>query len=305
MEFDRTFIKIRQRNIFEISDIALKVFKKFFLGVFAVGSICIVPFAILNFAVFYPLLDTEFEDRSVIHWWLMTCVVVIQAPIATAAVSQLLGTALFEGDIRIWNSLRHTAKHAFRLIWIYLTRRALGWTFVLGWLIWSDTGLENSLAVLATLLVLCIELLVRSTRPYPNEIILLEQAPFRTQSGDPRINYKTRSNNLHKPAGSMLFGRGLAISMVSIMICFAFYMLFLNKAIFDNQWQSNRWFLIVLYPAALWFAAIYMAIVRFLAYIDLRTRQEGWDIELRIKAEANRLSAKMALGEKEHAGGLL
>lgn len=303
MEFDRTFIKIRQRNIFEIADISLKVFKRYFKGLVSVGAICILPFALLNFVIFYPLLDTEFDDHSIAHWWLMTCLIVIQAPLATAAISQLLGTGLFKGEIKIWEALTHTSKYASRLIWIYLTRRTLAWTLVVWWLVWFEVMPAHVVALITTIVV-GIELLVRSTRPYTNEIFLLEHAPMRTLPGDTRVNYKARNRDLHGPASGMLFGRGMVIGFVAIVICLSFYFLLIYKAVFDNQWQPDRWFLILLYPLALWMGAIYMAVVRFLAYIDLRTRQEGWDIELRIRAEANRLASKMSLGEKDQVGGI-
>jgi hypothetical protein len=35
-----------------------------------------------------------------------------------------------------------------------------------------------------------------------------------------------------------------------------------------------------------------MAVFRFLNYLDSRIRLEGWEIELRLRAEAERLTAK-------------
>ena len=43
-------------------------------------------------------------------------------------------------------------------------------------------------------------------------------------------------------------------------------------------------------PIALWLVAGYFTIVRFLSYLDLRIRREGWELELSLRAEADRLA---------------
>ena len=43
-------------------------------------------------------------------------------------------------------------------------------------------------------------------------------------------------------------------------------------------------------PLALWITAMYLTVVRFLSYLDLRIRYEGWEVELRMRAEANRMA---------------
>jgi len=48
------------------------------------------------------------------------------------------------------------------------------------------------------------------------------------------------------------------------------------------------------WPLALWFVAGFMTIVRFLQYLDLRIRQEGWEVELRMRAAGARISATPA-----------
>jgi hypothetical protein len=42
----------------------------------------------------------------------------------------------------------------------------------------------------------------------------------------------------------------------------------------------------VVYPASLWIAAVYFAIVNYLSYLDLRIRREGWEVELKLRAAA-------------------
>ena len=43
-----------------------------------------------------------------------------------------------------------------------------------------------------------------------------------------------------------------------------------------------------MYPATLWMVAAYFTVVRFLGYLDLRIRREGWEVELLMRAELDR-----------------
>ena len=47
-------------------------------------------------------------------------------------------------------------------------------------------------------------------------------------------------------------------------------------------------------PLAGWLVIGFFAIVRFLAYLDLRIRREGWEVELVMRAEAARLTRMAA-----------
>jgi len=54
------------------------------------------------------------------------------------------------------------------------------------------------------------------------------------------------------------------------------------------------WFkLQIAYPLCLWLIVAFMSMVRFLSYLDLRIRHEGWEVELLMRAEALRLVARM------------
>ena len=47
-------------------------------------------------------------------------------------------------------------------------------------------------------------------------------------------------------------------------------------------------------PAAIWLSLGYFAVVRFLSYLDLRIRTEGWEVELIMRAEGARLTRQLA-----------
>jgi hypothetical protein len=43
----------------------------------------------------------------------------------------------------------------------------------------------------------------------------------------------------------------------------------------------------------------YVTVFRFLSYLDLRIRLEGWEVELKIRAEANRMSESIELAGRQ------
>ena len=49
----------------------------------------------------------------------------------------------------------------------------------------------------------------------------------------------------------------------------------------------------VVWSGSLWVVVGYMTVVRFLNYLDVRIRQEGWEVELLIRAEAQKLSESL------------
>jgi hypothetical protein len=62
----------------------------------------------------------------------------------------------------------------------------------------------------------------------------------------------------------------------------------LQQGEFDVRWYHAQ----LAYPAILWLLAAYFSVVRFLDYLDLRIRHEGWEVELLMRAEALRLAGK-------------
>ncbi len=60
-----------------------------------------------------------------------------------------------------------------------------------------------------------------------------------------------------------------------------------------GYWTTELVTFRVLLPLAGWLVLGYFAVVRFLAYLDLRIRREGWEVELTLRSEADQL-AKVA-----------
>ena len=59
----------------------------------------------------------------------------------------------------------------------------------------------------------------------------------------------------------------------------------------DLDWDNpvfTFWF-----QLSLWVVAGYFTVVRFLCYLDRRIRREGWEVELLMRAEGERLSRQL------------
>ena len=61
----------------------------------------------------------------------------------------------------------------------------------------------------------------------------------------------------------------------------------------------------VVVPVALWTVAGFMAVVRFLSYMDLRIRNEGWEVELLLRAAAERLQERGRMNASDTDCGAL
>ncbi len=60
-----------------------------------------------------------------------------------------------------------------------------------------------------------------------------------------------------------------------------------NWLLKEHAWDAAMY--TIYGPLALWLVVGYFTVVRFLAYLDLRIRREGWEVELMMRAEQTRL----------------
>jgi hypothetical protein len=131
-------------------------------------------------------------------------------------------------------------------------------------------------------------------RPYLNEIILLERNPW---SGGPGvITTRRRAASLHGHFAGNLFGRWIAaISFGSLWTAgLAAAIFWIRMTVTGGEMDFSPPLFEIWLPLALWIVVSYFNVVRFLSYLDLRIRGEGWEIELRMRAEANRLRSQLA-----------
>lgn len=132
--------------------------------------------------------------------------------------------------------------------------------------------------------------LVRAIRPFMTEIVMLEHNPWTARSSQ-AMTLSRRLNLLHASVNSNLFPRWLATAVVTVVLTGALaHGLLAVSGYFGGSWRWGPVLVNVGIPAAMWVVVMYVTIVRFLSYLDVRIRNEGWEVELQLKAEAARLA---------------
>jgi hypothetical protein len=282
VQLDQTRIVIRPRSIGELLDLAFRVAREFWRPLLVANLFLVLPFFLLNAWIAHPLLASELTDFSIARFVrLMAAMVFLEMPLATAPTTLVLGRGMFLEPTDFPYVRDDLRQHAMRLVFLQgIKRMALAWIYF-----WSllDPSSEFSPAEFILPLLAIAMGLLRFVRPFLNEIILLERTPWRGTG----LTIRKRSQLLHAPNGGELFARGVLTSIASALVaaCVTFSLWFFLGAL-TSQWQWGSLMLEVVYPASLWIAAVYFAIVNYLSYLDLRIRREGWEVELKLRAAA-------------------
>ena len=94
---------------------------------------------------------------------------------------------------------------------------------------------------------------------------------------------------LHRGQGGDFLVRGILDMIIGLILFVALWGSLAAAArclLSEQDW--TRPFYTCLYPATLWIVAAYFTVLRFLGYLDLRIRREGWEVELLMRAELDR-----------------
>ena len=99
-----------------------------------------------------------------------------------------------------------------------------------------------------------------------------------------------RAKHLHSSSSGELFSRAMLSSLIAIPLfgCVLGILLCVDY-LFDISVSFGSLPAVIYMPIAAWLVAGVLAVSRFLSYIDIRIRQEGWDVELQLRAEAIKL----------------
>lgn len=289
MKFDHTFIAIRQRGMLDILDLALHVCRDYLAPLLLLLLVGALPWIALDWLLIGWMVSEAYSDLySRTYFWLTLVLTLSQAQVGTGMMTHYLGQAMFIGKPDIWASIKAMWRVPFSYYWLHFILRMV---LPIAWLtyLFSVENSTDGQAAIGTFLaiLLFIGLMVRSVRPFVTKIIVLEKAPWRAAAGG-GINYGKRSRSLH--SGGELFGR----SLVAVLFVTALTLGLFGLISTLHSWLGFKVGLgfvekVIFWPLSLWLAAGFLAVVRFLSYIDLRIRQEGWEVELSIKAEAVRM----------------
>ncbi|MFO0870372.1 MAG: hypothetical protein U0935_15705 [Pirellulales bacterium] len=295
MQLDSTRIAVRERTQVELMDLSLLVLKTYGGRLLLALFVGALPLAVINYLLIGWMASDEFYDFASFlpfrYVWNMSLLVFLEAPLGTVFVTQYLGLAVFE-ERPTW---REVAANVGRSGLQLLVCLALFRGPVVAWVLYLAAWEEPDFTVpeFWVMLITGAAGLVRGIRPFLPEIVLLEHNPW--FSRNPQVmTLSRRTTLLHTTINTALFPRWMMIAIMSVILtgAVAHGFLFLS-GIFLHSWRWGPALVHVGVPLAMWLVALYVAVVRFLSYLDLRIRNEGWEVELRLRAEASRFQSRV------------
>lgn len=295
MQLDQTFIGIRQRSALEIWDLTLLVIRRHFNALCLLFLIGALPWLIVNHLLtMWMVTDDYYSDHVVWFYWTNACLVTLQAQVGTFLMTHYLGQAMFNANPQPMDSVSAVwkMKHKFFFGWLHLMNRMVlpALAVVAFLLITNDEEIIILLAGFVLSGLMFVALIVRGRTPYMSEILLLEEAPRKSES--PKVQtYSSRSSNLLGAPGSDYFVKFSLAAMAAVGLSLAVYESFcLLDAVLGLQSIANSNLNFLYWQLSLWLVTAIVAVNRFLSYIDLRIRTEGWAVRLRLMAEERRVA---------------
>lgn len=297
MQFDRTLISVRERGAFETLDLSLHVLRRWWFPLLMSFLVLVIPLAIINaWLLDWILSGTDFVVGSrsenaiagVRYAWTMALLVFLEAPFASGLTTFILGGLVFDERPKLFTA----RKPLTQLAWLMFTVRGIGVAWIL--LIWvRGTTFAFSLQEAGILLLVFVVAAVRLSRPFLPEVVILEQLKSTRKRTD-GMTLSMRIASLHTSYGGEIVGRGVMMLFVCVMLTISVFgsLLFVSESLlFDGD--VGPLILRTTWPIALWTVALLVAVVRFLNYLDIRVRAEGWEVELQMRAEAQRIKRGM------------
>ncbi len=251
-------IVLRQRNLGEIFDLVLPFMTEHWRFWLRLSLATLLPlFALTLFVVIILMgvLSTGYTEPSDDAYWSLLLVPVaflFAQDVFVVAASELL----FTEDVTVRRVLRRYARHCVR-----------------GTFSGSVLALWNMLT-----LSFLVGVYYAPTRAFVREAALLEGASLGAA-------FKRSAALTHE-----LIGHALGYWLVAWLIPFvtAAFVWLIGTSLCDNLLmikasdQAHAFFVV----AGIMVAVVPAAIARFFMYVDLRTRKEGWDLQLRLQALA-------------------
>lgn len=296
MQLDRTRIAVRERGVLDTMDLSLHVVRLYALPLLATMAMAVIPLAAINHLLLDWMLEAAY-DRSEFPWrfiYVITVLVYIEAPLASIFATSYLGQAVFLDTPRLRDVFVDVVKMFPRIAWCQLLIRGVApaWLLLLCVERYDEFNflLEGFLLVVLLLIAVCL----RVARPFVNEIVLLERNPLSSKN-KLAMTVGRRSSMLHGANGGDLVLRGIAANLIGVLLALAVYGTFMFIAgVMRNDWTQPPLMVRFGFPLAMWITTGYFTVFRFLSYLDARIRQEGWEVELRLRAEAARLAGDLA-----------
>ena len=271
MQLDKTRIVIRERSYLDLLDLALQVYREHAAPVLITSALSAAPMIAINYFLlgdFLADLDLEYDQGTIFGFLIcLSFLIVLEAPVASALTTLYLSQALFLDRPSFRRMLADLWASKWQLFLLQVLGRAVLVPWILSWL------------------------LLYAVWPYLTEVILLERNPLRRKSAAGMTTF-SRSSALHGPNSGDLFARWLLAGLSGgLMILGMWLAVWYLRGLLTNAWAMDAWMFTLHLQLVTWLVLSYFTVVRFLSYLDLRIRNEGWEIELRMRAEAARLTS--------------
>lgn len=304
MQFDKTAIIISQRRLTDLIDLSLIVLRSYFGPIVLCSLIGIAPFAILNFWLTFPLWDYEglamrsadFADPIVfrIRFYIIQMVLVfLQMPLALSGLTYFIGQAVFVEQQSLKQVFKSCLQRWLQLALVLGLFRFALLGYVQLFYMFNNPELNVGWEMGICLLLVCGAIFItRAARPFATEILVLERTNLlKRTSSSLSPSYSQRNKWLHSMQFSDNFGSHFLLSLIAAwgVACLCISIVLLAGVIFKN-WDWSPWVDLIGLPLACWIIAVWMTIVRFLLYMNTRIQTEGWEVELKFKAEGERLA---------------
>jgi hypothetical protein len=296
VQLDRTGLAVRERSFFDLVDLSFMLLRIYFVPLMKATLLTVAPLWVLNFFLVDHFLRSSLADQTEpgAYIWFTLCLVIAEAPLVSLLPTMYLGRIVFMDDPTLKEVMRDGIRLAPRWIWCQIFVRGIVWVWLVVFLSRNTdqaTFVALQFGLVAAMLYV---LLVRAIRPFVNEIIVLERNRVRAKSPTD-MTVARRSGILHGPSGGDIMGRAIVSYIVGILLFGSIFSLFLFicRYGFDITNPFHHVILRFIYPLCLWLVAAYFTVLRFLSYLDIRIRHEGWEVELRLRAEAARLAKKL------------
>ena len=295
MQLDRTTIAIRERGLLDTLDLSLHVLRIYGLPLIAAMALGVIPLMLVNHLLLGWMTEPVDEEmffpfRFV---WHMSVQVFLQTQLASVFATAYLGESVFQERPQLREIVVKVVKMAPRIVWCQLLMRGIAPALLVLLAIERYGQFDFFLEGFTLAVLVIFAAAMRAFRPFMNEIVLLERNPL-TSRNRQVMTVGKRSSMLHGPSSGDLLFRWCGAALICICLMLSIYGTFLFiSGVFLHDWTQNSFMVQFCLPLAMWITALYFTVVRFLTYLDVRIRQEGWEVELRLRAEASRLANRL------------
>jgi len=290
VQLDRTQIGIRERSYVEILDLSLHVIRDFFRPIVVTFTLGVVPLMLLNAGLVAWMTEVTIDgDFPFRYFWMMFLLVSVEAPLASVFMTAFMGMAVFDQETKI----SEIVSSVFRLTWRLVLCQGLIRMVIPVWVLIFFIPRHSSYDVFYEGMlipgVVFFSMLLRSFRPFLNEMVVLEKNPIRSANAN-TVTVRERAKSLHGPSSGDLLGRWLfTCGYAPLLFCAVFGGFLCASGLLVHDWRIGFWTCHFVYPLSLWLIACFFSVARYLSYLDIRIRHEGWEVELKLRAASVKL----------------